>query len=138
MADLVITAASVVASSKARKDTTRKFGATVTAGVVVYLDGATDTWKVAAVTGVSAALTAQHGIAENGGASGQPAAVVLEDPEFTPGATLTEGVIYVLSAAGAISPSADLVSLDNVVILGAATNATKMVLKPIVSGGTVA
>lgn len=136
MADLSITAASVVASAKAKINRDYNAGATIARGDAVYLSGST--WAVGNVTDAAALTYGTVGIALNDAASGQPLAVATYDPEFTPGATLTEGEIYVLSASGATAPEADLASGDNVVVLYAATDTTKAVLNPIVSGGTIA
>lgn len=142
MADYTLTAASVAASSQATI-THGIFGATVTAGQAVYQDtGDTDAlgrgkWKLADANGSGLARFAQ-GIALNGGASGQPAAICLADPDFTHGlATVatTAPVIVLSGTAGALAPVADLTTamMPNVVMI--ATSATKAVLKPV--AGTV-
>jgi hypothetical protein len=142
MADLSVTAASVAASSSADIVRQYNFGATVTAGQVVYLDEtiATPTWKLldrdAAATGNE--LTTKKGIALNGGASGQPAAVCVKDTDFTPGATLTNGItIYSSDTAGGIT-SADIPTTgDYPTVLGVAKSTTKMNLNPTSSGAVI-
>lgn len=119
MADLTITAASVVAGAGA---TTRSgtAGATITAGQVVYLDSATGTYKLADADG-AAALRSPAGIALHASLSGQPLKILTEGP-ITIGATVVAGVAYYLSPnAGGICPVADLLAGDYPTILGIAT-----------------
>lgn len=123
MADLTITATSVVAGSGA-KTIDGTAGAAITAGQSVYLDSATDTYKLADCDSATAAVRSPAGIALNGAASGQPLRVHKSGP-VTIGATLTAGVAYYLSATpGGICPVADLASGDYPVILGIATSTT--------------
>lgn len=138
MADIVVTATSVKASSNANLRRDFNFGAAVTAGQLVYLD-VNNLWQLAdsnaAVTGN--VLTDLRGIALDGGANGQPAVVCINDSDFTPGATLTNGVSYYGSPnAGAIAPAADIISGNYPVFLGIAKSTTKLNLAP-VPGGTV-
>lgn len=136
MADLSVTAASVVASSAAVIVNNYNFGATVTAGKAVYLD-TSSTWQLldidAAVTGNEIATL--RGIALNGGASGQPASVCIKDTDFTPGATLTNGLaVYGSNTAGGIT-SADVPATGTYpVVLGVGKSTTKMNLNPFASG----
>lgn len=137
--DLSVTAASVVASSSATIERQYNFGATITAGQAVYLDESVTpaVWKLidrdAAVTGNE--LTTKAGIALVGGASGQPGVVCTKDPDFTPGATLTNGItIYTSDTAGGIT-SADIPTTgDYPRVLGVAKSTTKMNLNPTASG----
>lgn len=138
MADISITAASVLASSTAQIEAGYKFGATVTAGQVVYLNSSNQ-WALldmnAAATGNG--ITDKRGIALNGGASGQPAAVVLEDSDFTPGGTLTNGsAVYGSTNAGAITHDVPA-SGSYPVYLGQAKSTSKMVLKINASGAVI-
>lgn len=140
MADLSVTAANVLASAAATIVNNFNFGATVTAGQVVYLDSTTSTWKLldrdAATTGNE--ITTLKGIALNGGASGQPANVCVKDTDFTPGATLTNGItIYSSDTAGGIT-SADIPTTgDYPTVLGVAKSTTKMNLNPTSSGAVI-
>ena len=85
MADLSITAASVLAGSDASiKD--GNLGAAVTAGQVVYLDTSDSRWKLADNNSATAIVRVPGGIALNGGASGQPVKVLTNGP-ITIGAT---------------------------------------------------
>jgi hypothetical protein len=139
MADISITAASVLASSSAVIDRLHNFGATVTTGQSVYLDPTALTWKLidsnAAATGNE--LTTVKGVALHGGANGQPAAVVLEDPDFTPGGTLTNGsAVFTSTTAGGIThdvPSSGAYPT----FLGLAKSTTKLNLRPCSSGAVI-
>src|SRR5688572_18686190 len=96
MADLSINAAAVAASNLATIRREYNFGATITAGEVVYLD-ANNRWvkfDSDAGSGAGANVTDLRGIALNNGANTQPAAVCTADPNFNPGATLANGVSY--------------------------------------------
>lgn len=128
MADKSLTAASVVPSAAASLIKQYNFGATITAGQVVYLD-ANLTWQLADAN-ASATAAAFVGIAVNGGAAGQPAIVATADPAFTHGlAAVAAGDILILSAnPGAIAPSADAASGWFVGVIGVAISATQMVL----------
>jgi hypothetical protein len=135
MADISITAANVAASSTATVRKEYNFGATVTAGQVVYLD-TNNKWQLAdsnaAVTGNE--TNATRGIALCGGANNQPAAVVLVDDTFTPGGTLTNGsAVYESLNAGAITHDVPTTGAYPV-YLGHAKSASAMVLKPNASG----
>jgi hypothetical protein len=139
MADISITAANVAASSTAVIEYNYKFGATVTAGQLVYRDDTATppNWKLldrdAAATGNE--LATVKGIALNGGASGQPAAVCTKDSDFTPGGTLTNGItLYSSDTAGGIT-SADIPTTgDYPTVLGVAKSTSKMNLNPTSSG----
>jgi hypothetical protein len=123
MSDLVITAANVIAGSGARTvDGTA--GASVSAGQMVYLDSATNTYKLADCDSATAAVRSPDGIALHAAASGQPLEVHTRGP-ITIGATMTAGVAYYLSAnAGGICPVADLGAGDYPTIIGIATSTT--------------
>ena len=123
MADLTITAANVVAGTNA---TVRNeiLGATVTAGQVVYLDSTDNRIKLADNNSATAAARAPHGIALNGGATGQPVRM-LTGGDITIGATMTAGVAYYLSdTPGGICPVADLAAGEYPTIIGIATSTT--------------
>lgn len=141
MADLSVTATSVIPSARAIRDSEHQAGETVTAGVIVYLKASDNKWwKADANLSVFASVDgAQIGIAENGGGAGQRITVVLDDPALALGSILTEGTAYAVSAtAGLIAPIADITTADNLVLLGGATSATTLRFRPLVTGGTVA
>jgi len=131
MADLSITAANVVAT--AGEATTRSVtaGATITAGQIVYLDSSNEAQLAHCET--SATTADVEGIALNGAANDQPLQIATAG-QLDIGGTLTVGTIYVLSAAGAICPAADLATDDYVTIIGVADAADNLVLAIKASG----
>lgn len=130
MTDLVVTAANVLASGQAQKET-GVAGAVLTAGQEVYKELATGLFKLTDCDSATAEVRNIYGVTLNGAAIGQPVAVAKEDPDFTPGATLTKGSRYYASGtAGGIAPEADLASGDHVALLGVATSTTKLALRP--------
>lgn len=137
MADYSVTAANVLASGQARKET-GVAGAAVTAGQPVYKEAATGLFKLLDVNSATAEAQVYYGIALHAAASSQPLTVVIDDPDFTPGCTMTKGDrLFGSGNAGGIAPSADVASGWNVQILGVAKSTTKMVLRPINSGVVV-
>lgn len=128
MADLSITAASVVAGSGAKK-VTGTAGASITAGQVVYLDSSTSTYKLADTDSATAAVRSPAGIALNGAASGQPITVCTSGP-VTIGATVAVGDVYYLSGtAGGLAPVADVAAGDYPCIIGICTSTTVLDVK---------
>ncbi len=123
MADIAITAANVLAISTART-ADGVAGAAVTAGQVVYLDPASESYKLADCDSATAAVRSPAGIALNGAAIGQPLKILRAGP-ITIGGALTAGVAYYLSPTpGGIAPVADVLSGDHSVLLGMATSTT--------------
>lgn len=123
MADLTITAASVVKGSGASVDNGTA-GATITAGQAVYKDSATAKYLLADSDSATAAVREPDGIALNGASSNQPLAVLTSGP-VTIGATLTPGVAYYLSnTPGGICPVADVGAGEYSVVIGMATSAS--------------
>jgi len=136
MANISITAASVLASASAKTDS-GILGETGTAGQPVYKNDATgQDGRLYLGDANGSPVTANIvGILLGGGGAGQPVTYVYEDPDFTPGGTLSLSVaadsgVYVLSAtAGAIAPMDDLAAGMYPVVLGVAKSTTKMNLK---------
>lgn len=117
MADLVQTAADVLRSSGNVANVVA--GETVTQGMVLYKKSTDGEWYKADVdgTGSPTAETAGSGglgIALNAAANGQPI-MLQQDGEIDPGATATEGVVYVASALvdGSIGVYGDLVGASD-------------------------
>jgi hypothetical protein len=110
MSDLTITVASVAPHTGANYPSILArgtAGATITAGQSLYLDSATSTLKLADAD-LSTAAAYGVGIAMHAALSGQPIQYITGG-FFTPGATLTKGGVYTVSAtAGGICPIADL------------------------------
>jgi hypothetical protein len=121
MADLSITAASVIAGSGA-KIVHGTAGASITAGQVLYLDSAAGTYKLADTDSATAAVRSPAGIALHAASSGQPIAVLTSGP-ITIGATVAVGDVYYLSGtAGGLAPVADVAAGDYPCIIGICTS----------------
>lgn len=135
MADISITAASVVAASSGRtKQVTA--GGTVTRGMPVYKD-TSDNNEYKACDANAQASSICDGIALNDAADGQPL-TVCEEGNITYNAVLTKGEIYCVSEnAGGICPEADVGSGEYMTVLGVATSTTVLKFKPISSEATV-
>jgi hypothetical protein len=137
MADLTITAASVVAGAGAPTKTGTA-GAAIAAGEVAFLDTATTgKWQLAdsdAATAEARGQTANIGIALNSAAADQPI-VVQTGGAVTLGAVLTAGTAYYLSdTPGKLCPVADITGGDYVVLLGLAASASVLNLDVQYSG----
>lgn len=135
MVDITVTAANVLASGQADKETGIA-GVAVTAGQTVYKEAATGQFKLTNCVGVGEVRKC-YGITLNAAGIGQPVTVAKSDPDFTPGATLVKGSRYYTSAAGAIAPEADLATLDEVTLLFIASSTTKAILRPWNTGITL-
>lgn len=122
MADLVITAANVIAGDNADIEYGRA-GAAITAGMAVYLNETTRKYPVADNNSATASARRARGIALNGAADGQPLAIIKGGP-LTIGATLTPGTAYYLGESGAICPASDLGAGEYVCLLGIAASAS--------------
>lgn len=136
MADISITAASVRASANGVILKQYNYGATLTAGQLVYLD-TNSKWQAkdanAAVTGNNVADVT--GVTLSGGANNQPGVVCIRDSDFEPGATLSNGASYYASAnAGAICPAADVASGNYPTFVMVAKSTTKANLNPTAAG----
>ncbi|MBX5010890.1 hypothetical protein HJB67_13090 [Rhizobium lentis] len=127
MADLVITAANVVAGAGAPTKTGIA-GAAIAAGDIVYLDTATTgKWQLAdsdAATAEARGQTGNIGIALNSAAANQPI-VVQTEGQVTLGAVLTAGTAYYLSdTPGKLCPVADITGGDYYTLVGLAASTT--------------
>ncbi|HTK34553.1 MAG TPA: hypothetical protein VL358_04595 [Caulobacteraceae bacterium] len=127
MADLTITATSVLSGAKAVTEQ-GVAGEALTAGQVVYKAAATGKWMKADANAGTAEPHHAEGVALNGAAVNQPV-LVEKSGEITIGATLTPGSPYYLSAtAGGICPAADLTTGMAVCQLGLAKSASVLVI----------
>jgi len=128
MADLTITAASVVAADNAVKESALA-GETITAGKAVYKSPTTKKWMLADSNSATAAAKTANGIALNGASLNQPL-TVMKSGDVTIGATLTAGATYFLSdTAGGICPDADVGAGENVCQIGVAKSTTVLSVK---------
>lgn len=136
MADISITAASVIPSANA--ELVRKAAAeTITAGQPVYLNSSGLVAKADA--NASATTAAVYGIAVNGGAINQLITVVKKDPALVIGATIAIGDVLVLSAtAGGIAPAADLATGHYATVLGVGISTTAINFLPVAAGAAKA
>jgi hypothetical protein len=122
MTDLSITPANVIAGAAAKQEAGIA-GATITAGMVVYLDTADSQYKIADSDSATELARLPRGIALNGASAGQPL-VIARSGDVTIGATMSPGVTYYLSdEPGAIAPFADLATGDFPVSVGLAKTA---------------
>lgn len=125
MADLTITAGSVVAGGGA-KTVEGIAGATITAGQVVYREASSGTLKLADCDSATAEVRLPLGIALNGASTGQPVEVQTSG-KITIGATVAASVPYFLSpTAGGICPLADVLTGDYGVFLGWGDSTTQI------------
>ena len=123
MADLVITAASVLPGSDAVIEHGTA-GATLTAGKAVYKSSTTGLWMLADNDSATAEARQSIGIALHGATSGQPVTVHRQG-DLTLGAVLTAGEAYYLSnTAGGICPVADVGAGEYVCLMGLAKSTT--------------
>lgn len=135
MPDISVTAANVSAGADANIERNYLFGATITAGQAVYLDESQSParWELAD-TDSTATTAAASGIALNGGADGQPAAVQ-KGGVINIGGTVAVGTVYVLSGtAGGIAPVSDLASGDWTTIIGVGLTTSTIRLAFLASG----
>jgi hypothetical protein len=136
MADLVITAAAVLAAASATVEA-GKAGATITAGQPVYRDSADQKYKLSDADSATAAAKAPRGIALNGGSDGQPLSII-KSGDLTMNAVLIAGTAYYLSPTpGGIAPLADVLSGDDVVLLGVAKSTTVLAVDIQIPGVTL-
>jgi hypothetical protein len=122
MANLVITAANVLAGSDATKESGTA-GEAITAGQVVYR-ATSGLYMLADANSATAAARQPRGIALHAAATGQPLAIQ-RSGSITIGATMTAGTDYYLSdTPGAIAPRADIGSGEYVALIGMAESTT--------------
>lgn len=127
MADLVITAASVVAGSNATKEAGNA-GEAITAGKAVYKSSTTKKWMLADSNSATAEARKPRGIALNGASLDQPL-VVQTGGDITLGATIVAGTDYYLSdTPGGICPRADIGTGEYVVLIGLAKSTTVLTI----------
>lgn len=137
MADITITATSVVPSTGAVINKERVAGETVTAGQPVYLKSSDNKWWKTDSDDTEA--TAQViGIALHAASANQPLAVQTGGL-LTIGATIAAGVFYYVSNnAGGICPVADLGSNDWVSVVGYGSSTSVLVVHPLYTGKQLA
>ena len=126
MAELSVTPANVVATSTTRV-ARGTAGATITAGMPIYIDtAASDVLKPCDADVLASSVCA--GIALHGAASGQPIQYAVSgDITFS---TMTVGAVYFVSqtTAGSLCLDTDLLTGDYITVIGVATTATNLKL----------
>lgn len=123
MADLTITAASVLAGANSRQ-TDGIAGEAITAGKAVYKSSTTKKWMLADSNSATAEAREAQGIALNGASLNQPLKIHTAG-DITIGATVTAGVGYYLSdTPGGLCPVADVGSGEYVNLIGLAKSTT--------------
>lgn len=133
MADLVITAANVVAGENAVKESALA-GEAITAGKTMYVDPATKKFMLADSNSATAEAKAATHIALNGAALNQPV-VGIKGGDLAVGAVLTAGSTYFLSdTPGGICVDADVGAGENVCQVGIAKSTSVLAVKFIAPG----
>lgn len=128
-ADLSITSTSVVPSANAIIRNAPA-GVVITAGKLVYKSATDGKLYLADGDSATAALRDCVGIASTTAGIGVQCYYVIEDPALTIGATVTNGVIYVLSAtAGGIAPAADLTTGWYATVVGVGTSSSTVAFR---------
>lgn len=127
MADLTVTATSVVPSTTTGVLKSVTAGETITAGMPVYKDTSTSKYKKAVTTDVN--TSAVEGVACCGSALNQPL-VILTSGDLAMGTILTAGTTYAISdTAGGLCPIADNGTGDFPCIIGVATSTSNLNVK---------
>lgn len=110
-------------------------GATITAGMSVYVDSAgavqIGTNATSAGSGVGAQLT---GIALNGGSSGQPIQILRPGGVVNIGGTVAVGKQYCLGTSGGIIPVDDIATGEYITTVGVGLTAANIKTNHTVSG----
>jgi hypothetical protein len=132
MADLTITAASVLKSASAGQ-TAGIAGAAITQGQLLYVD-TTDSNKMKLADADASASSFVSGVALTAAAAGQPV-VYLTTGQYTVGATVAVGAAYYVSTtAGAICLESDLSTGDFATFIGFGVSTTQIDFRPLPSG----
>jgi hypothetical protein len=134
-ADISITAANVVPSSKARLST-QTAGATITAGQVVYLDPVSGTVKLSKAN-VASPVNSVFGIAATNASANQPVVIITSDPALAIGGTIASGGTVWMSgtnAGGMTSTFADLVTGWTIIVLGVGNGSNAINFNPLAGG----
>ena len=124
LADISITAASVVASGTGQGRQAGTAGETIAAGKAVYLDPTTHKWQLADSNSATVAARHAGGIAANSASLNQPINVFTSG-SIVAGGTLVANTAYYLSdTPGGICPLADVGTGEYMCLLGIAPSTT--------------
>ena len=135
MADVTISTVALPVTGAANKYGNGTAGETIAVGKFVYRDAA-DSYKLKCADTTTAAKAAVVGISLHAATSGQPLRI-LTGGRITLGASLSVGMVYVLSGTsggGAMCPVTDLDSTEYVTTLGAASTTVVLDLEIWASG----
>lgn len=138
MADLAVTAASVLRSSNGNS-AFGTAGATITQGQVLYIDTADSNKLKLADSDAASPAYVVAGISECAASAGQPVVYRTFDTAFVTGFTALAGdTIWLSDTAGGMTKTfADLEALDHITVLGVMVSTTAMNFRPL-AGGTIA
>lgn len=136
MAAISITAANVLGSSLATRLSQYKSAAAITAGQLVYLNTANAWALVDSDASLGTAASDVRGIAENSApGAGQPLVVVTADPNFTIGATSTNGAtLYASTTPGSITIADIPTTGAKPIVVGILNSATTAVINIFATG----
>lgn len=127
MADITVTAASVVPGTGSTLKTATA-GEAIAAGQSVVINPDTKKLMLADNDNATSYVRGAAGVSANSAALNQPCSFVTDGP-MTPGATLVKGTTYCVSGTpGGICPQADVVSTDELVVIGYASSASELVV----------
>lgn len=130
MADLTVTAASVLPYSGAIQETGVAGEAIATAGLALYKKSGDKRWYKSDNDNAEADAIA-HGVSLCAAPAAGLPVVVHTEGDLNPGATLTVGTsYYVGAAAGGIAPGADVTAGKYPRFLGMAVTASKLRVRP--------
>ena len=136
MTDIVITPASVVPAESTIIENGWA-GETITAGKAVYLEAATNRYKLADNNSVTAEVRLARGIALNGASLNQPLTIAKAGP-VTIGGTMTANVAYYLGdAPGGLCPVGDLAGGEYPCLVGMSTSTTVLDIDIQAPGGAL-
>ncbi len=140
MADISVTAASVVKGTATADQATKPVtsrgiaGATITAGQALCRNPTGGKLELADANGASAYMKVVVGISLHGASANQPIEYLISG-YLTFNAVLTAGTAYVMSGtAGGIAPESDLTSGWTITDLGRATSTTNLFVRIFNSG----
>lgn len=134
MADLVLTAALIVAADNAVKESGLS-GETIIAGKAVYKSPSSKKWLLADSDSATAGAKTANGVALNGASLNQPITVIKSGDLNMGGAVLTAGATYFLSnTAGGVCPDADVGAGENVCQIGIAKSTSVLSVRIMAPG----
>lgn len=136
MADLTVTAASVLATDTAITEVA-KAGEAATAGMSAYRSSADKRWYKSDKD-VAEATAEAYGVFLSSPLAAAVPCIILRSGKYNPGATVAIGTAYVVGeAAGGIAPITDVGTGERPRLLGFATTAAQIDVQPVNPGVAV-